>query len=76
MNEPKSYLSAERKHEILNPKPNMEFLYLCEAYEAIKANDKESFWGWLKKVKLTPGNVKYIKDVYGEEFFDKQGFKY
>lgn len=76
MSEPKSYLSEDIKHKFLNPDPQEELIYLEEATQAVLSGDFDSCWGWLKKVTLTPDNVSYIKNIWGDEFFANQGFKY
>ena len=66
---PKSYLSAEKRAELLREdEGDEELLYLVESQEAGRAGDEGAAWAWLSLVALPADTLMGLKDRRGAQF--------
>jgi len=72
--EPKSYLSEEKRAEILRTDGLMG-LYWEEKDAAREAGDWDSSWRWLAKLDIPPHSLMFMKRNHGADFIRKCGFK-
>jgi len=72
--EPKSYLSEEKRAEILR-EYGLTGLYLEERDAAREAGDWDSSWRWFAKVDIPAHSLMFMKRNRGADFIRKWGFK-